>query len=72
MDWEEWSNRSSRYTSRYKSRVYRQQAAREGLRTAKVLATTHQSPDAQTQDYRLRMLLSTLMLIVALAIANWR
>lgn len=72
MDWEEWSNRSSRYSSRYTSRVSRQQAARERAQAPRVLTATHQSPDAQTQDYRMHMLLSTLMLIAALIIANLR
>ena len=72
MDREEWSNHSSRYSSRYTNRVYRQQAARERAEAPQVLAAVHQSPDTPAQDYRVHMLLSTLMLVAALVIANLR
>ncbi len=68
MDWEEWSDHSSRYISR----VSRQQAARKRARTLQVSAAAHQSPDAPAQDYRVHMLLSALMLAAALIIANLR
>ena len=72
MDWEEWDNRSSQYNSRYARPVRRQAAGSEQVQTLRVLAATHQPPDHQAQDYRIHMLLSTLMLIAALLIAHLR
>lgn len=72
MDWEEWSESSSQYKRQYARHVRRQAAAGKQAQTLRVLAATRQSPVSRTQDYRIHMLLSTLMLIAALLIANMR
>lgn len=69
MDWNEWDARDHR-SSQYASLVRRQLAEDEQARAPKAVAATLQSSGADTQDYRMHMLLSTLMLIAALVIAN--
>ena len=71
MDWNEWDARNKE-DSRYAALIRRQRAASKQARESKVLTATHQSSGAHAQDYRMHMLLSALMLIAALVIANLR
>ena len=71
MNWNEWDARSKE-DSRYAALIRRQRAANEQASAPGVLTATHQSSGADAQTYRMHMLLSALMLIAALVIANLR
>lgn len=69
MDWNEWEARDHQ-GSQYAGLVRRQPVEDNQARAPKAVAATLQSSGADAQDYRMHMLLSTLMLIAALVIAN--